>query len=222
MTIEEDDEYHEELYIGRSVDTDYLDSNDDLPSDEYAFDDGRDPECVADMDRSHEFGIYGGTAAKSGLDELKDGDAIIDHDGRSDTRTFFYVDDRDVEYASKKQRDMYQRLIRHQEGIGDPERSIHNYKADRRRMIHTFTNQCELSRHQSERVQEIIDSISINTFGHYSTESVIVAAISLAANEEGRVVRDEDTFIELTKAIGMDYNKLRRVRQLIREKSALY
>lgn len=219
-------EYHEDLYVGTPLDRDYLDTDDsednfepldDSKKDERAFDDGCDPDNRS-LDRTYEFGENG--LAKPSIDVMIDHQAIIDNDGRSDTRTFFYPED--ATYTSKERKDQYERLIRYQDGVGDPKRSIANSEADRQRLIDILTTQSALTPFQQERTRSIIDSLESLRFGVYSTEMVILGAITLAANEDGRAIRDEPQFIELTTDVGMDQMQLRRVRKKLRNRSPLY
>jgi hypothetical protein len=55
--------------------------------------------------------------------------------------------------------------------------------------------------------------------GHYSSQQTILAIISLVANERGRWIRDEEDFRRLLQDTGTTLGEIKRVRQLVRQKT---
>lgn len=215
--------------IGKPIDDDYIDvekrradvskSREDDESDNL----DRSPPSAqtSDMsdgaiDMSHVFDDGSGAGAASGVDELIDENAIIEHDGRSETRTFYYPG----EAPERKQR-QFSRMLRWQEGEGAPERDIKNNEADLRRWVSTFCTHVGLGNYQTERVEKITSGLNMKHMAHYSTEEVILATMTLVANEDGRFLRDEELFKEIVRDIGSNMYKIRKVRNLVRRKSDL-
>lgn len=165
-------------------------------------------------DMSHRFDDASGSGASEKIDELIDKNAIVEHDGRAPTRTFFYT----TEAPDEKQA-QFERMYRHQEGVGDPDRRAQNRPADRRRWIDIFCGHLEATDHQQERVKHIVKGLQMSHMAHYSAQEVILGTITIVANEDGRFIRDEQAFKDLVEDVGSDMYTIKRVRGLVREKS---
>lgn len=172
-----------------------------------------------DYDKSHLFESGDGSGSNAAIDDVIDQEAIIENDGRSNTRTFFYPED--AEYDSKQKEKQYKRLIRWQDGERHPteSRAAANFKADMRRTAETFCSQCGFTTHQTDRVAYIMEKLNVNSYGHYSTEKVILAVMSLVANEDKRLLRDEPIFRDLAEQVGMSMEQVRTVRRMTRERT---
>ena len=168
-------------------------------------------------DKSHLFITTHGGGSNMAIDDIIDEEAIIENDGRSNTRTFFYPEEGN--YANRKQERQYKRLIRWQDGVGDSGRAAANFKADNERTAKTFCSQCELTKFQTERVLYVMNDLDVNSYGHYSTEKVLLAVMSLVCNEDRRLLRDEPQFQSLVADMGMTMEQVRRVRKMTRERT---
>lgn len=138
-----------------------------------------------------------------------------DHDGRANTRTGF--DPRDADNPER-----YKRLVPWQEGqwTSDVSRDTANNKADQRRWCQTFCSRLDVHGHQRERVMAIIEGVPrIDKMGVYKTEVIILAAISIVANENDRWIRDESGYRRLLRDLGASLRDIRKCRQLLKRKS---
>lgn len=208
------------MYFGKDIDDDYIDL--DEPTSELAKEqhnpqrmDTSSGEQTADMsDTSYIFDTSGGNGAASAIDEQIDKNAVIENDGRSKTRTFFYP-----EQAAEHDQHQYKRLIRWQDGEGDSQRAVENRAADRRRTIGTFCSHLDMSPYHQERIEYIVSGVNMSHMAHYSSPKVILAIVSLVANADDWFIRDDEMFRTLLTDVGMDPNELRKIRQLVQKKS---
>ena len=168
-------------------------------------------------DQTHRFGTGDGSGSNNAIDDIIDKEGIIENDGRSDTRTFFYPEE--GEYESKDRERQFKRMIRWQDGEGDSGRAAANFKADMKRTAETFCSAVEFNSYQRERVLHVMEVLDINSYGHYSTEKILLAVMSLVANEDRRLLRDEDSFRELCHSVGMTLEEVRKVRRMTRERT---
>lgn len=174
------------------------------------------------FDCSYLFGGGEGAGSNDAIDDMIDQEAIVENDGRSNTRTFFYPED--AEYETQEQATKFRRLIRWQDGEGHPSesRAAANFKADMERTAKTFCSQCEFTPYQTERVLHVMDDLDVNSYGHYSTEKVILAVMSLVANEDRRHLRDEELFRGLVGDVGMTMEQVRTVRLMTRQRTEAF
>lgn len=220
MTDDED-----EYGIGKPIDEDYIDVEkrraDVSTDDEVAENDNMDrsprsaqrPESpLGDM--THIFDMGSGNGASSKIDELIDQNAVSAHDGRASTRTFFYTSE-----APERTQRKFKRLYRHQEGVGEPQRDVNNRAADRMRTVENFCGFLDMSTYHRERVTYIADGLNMAHMAHYNSDKVILAVISLVANEDDWFIRDNQIYRDLMDSVGTDMKELRRIRDLIRRKS---
>lgn len=152
-------------------------------------------------------------------------------DQRAETETTFYsydIDDLQVSYKRKKE---LKRMLRRQEGEDPGEAYSKNYKNReqqnrkewKRRMVTTFAANLELTSRQKERsLHLVMDVLDINSFGHYSTEQVILGVINCVVREDGRMIEDEQQFREMGIDVGFDrsnvVNRFKSLRGLVRER----
>lgn len=171
-------------------------------------------ETNVDIDWSFLFGGNAGDGASSSLDELIDKNAVIENDGRSITRTFYYIQDVDND-----KRDQYQRMLKMQDGVGDTTRSVKNAQADKRRWVDAFGSRLDCTDHQREQAKELIKEMNFKFFGNYSSEKVILGIMSLICERDGRFIRHEPAFQRLMQSVELDYDGLRTTRRMVRERS---
>lgn len=149
------------------------------------------------------------------LDAEMDQMAIVEHDGRASTRTFFYP-----EQAPEHQQSQYRRLIRYQEdawsGMKNQQRA-----ADRKRTAENFCGFLGMTPYQKERVKKVTESFSMQTMAYFSSPKVILGIISLVANEDNRWIRDEEVFRELMHNTDTTLEELKTIRRMVRERSDL-
>lgn len=211
-------EHEDEYGIGKGIDEDYIDVEtrraDVSPRVDSDDDIERTPEAAERVDMSHRFDVADGSGAASAIEELIDENAVIEHDGRASTRTFFYVAE-----AAERSKRQFERMIRLQEGEGDPQRDVENRAADRRRTVDGFCSQLDMSDYHKERVEHVVGGLNMSHMAHYSSPKVILAIISLIANEDDRFIRDEETFRDLMTDVGTSLDELKNIRELVRQKS---
>lgn len=137
------------------------------------------------------------------------------NDGRSLTRTTFHG-----------HTDQYERLAKINDGMYHSSRRTQNRKAETRRWIQTLCTRLGVSDLVVSRVQRVITSINMKHLGMYSKPEAILATIELVEGEQrmkrgGRPLHNEPLFHTLVDDIDSDIDTLRRVRDLIRQKSDL-
>jgi len=137
------------------------------------------------------------------------------NDNRSLTRTTFHGHN-----------DQYKRLAKINDGMYHSSRRTQNRKAETRRWIQTLCTKLECNDVVASRVTRIIKSINMKHLGMYSKPEAILATIELVEGEErmargGRPLHNEPIFHTLVGDIDSDITTLRRVRELIRQKSDL-
>lgn len=167
-----------------------------------------------------------GDGAGDEIDDKYDGEEYSTKDQRAETRTTFYKRDIDTHVDDPRQRKQLKRALRWQEGERKPNRGQRNHEEDKRRLIGAYTSQMSLSPAQKQRVEHLVlDVMSVNSFGHYSMEQVILATINVVVREDGRLIEDESEFrsllsdAELTNDEGnADLDTLKRLRALVRDR----
>jgi len=149
-------------------------------------------------------------------------------DERAPTRTTFLEGDINALDVSERRKRDLRRMRRHQEGMfasaeSTPSRGSQNHTEDKRRMISAFAGKLGLTSHQRERAEHLIrDVLDINTYGPYNSEEIILGVISYISMEDmgpdGIHIDDRDEFHDLVDDIETSRYRLRRVRQLTRER----
>jgi hypothetical protein len=169
-------------------------------------------------DMSHRFDDASGSGASGETEELIDKNAIIENDGRSTTRTFYYPSE-----APERVQKQFARMLRWQDGEYDEStpggRRGQNLRADTRRWAETFTSHLGMNSYQQDRVLHIVEDLTMAHMAHYSAQEVILGTITIVANEDDRFIRDEQAFKDLVDDVGSDMYTIKRVRGLVREKS---
>lgn len=171
-----------------------------------------------------------GDGAGDEIDDMYDGEEYQTKDQRAETRTTFYERDIDKHVSNPRRARQLKRALRYQEGehvngVGKS-RGSQNNEEDKRRLIGTIGSQLSLTRAQKARVNHlIIDVMSVNSFGRYSMEQVILATINVVAREHGRWIEEEDEFRDYAEQVGLtnergraDMETIKRLRSLVRER----
>lgn len=131
------------------------------------------------------------------------------HDGRAQTRTKFYAEEGNdnIDYA---------RLAKLNDGLHDNYSEGRKNKAERRRDMDIFTSTVNFNETDSERCQYLLESVD-DVNKHRSGESLILAIITLVANENDRMIRQEDTFQELCDNCNVTRQQIRNSRERLRD-----
>lgn len=207
--------------IGTAVDEDYIGvepQRADVSTTQHDDNLDRSPQSADistnSVDMSHRFDMQGGSAAASAIDELIDQNAIIENDGRSNTRTFFYP-------SEAADADQFSRLSRIQEGqwAKDESRDAKNREADRRRWLEGYCARLDMTDYQRRRTEYIESGLNMSHMAYYSSQKIILAIITLVANEDNRFIRDEQMFRDICRDVDTNLNELKQMRKLIRRKS---
>jgi len=131
------------------------------------------------------------------------------HDGRAQTRTKFYAEkgNDNIDYA---------RLAKLNDGLYSKENQYQKHDAERRRDIDIFCSTLSFNDTDTERCQLLLQSVD-DVSTHHSGESLILAIISLVANENDRMIRQEDTFQELCDNCNVTRQQIRNSRERLRD-----
>jgi hypothetical protein len=167
-------------------------------------------------DGAYIFATAVGDGAAPSIDDIIDENAVMENDGRSNTRTMFYAS----EGASSKEQ-QYRRLAKLNDGMYSPDRKQQNAWADKKRWVSGFCGYVGMSETSKERTLTILEHLNMKHMGPYSTEKVILAIMSIVSRENDRLLRDEEPYHNLLDDIETDLKEIRRVRRLVMEKSDL-
>lgn len=152
-------------------------------------------------------------------------------DQRAETETTFYEHDINDLQVSHKRKAELKRILRRQEGEDPGEAYSQNYenreqqnrKEWKRRVVTTYAAHLSLTSHQKERCLHLVmDVVDINSFGHYSTEQVVLGVINSVVREDGRWIEDEEQFRDLAVDTGLGRSevkeRLRSLREMVKER----
>ena len=181
------------------------------------------------MVEQHKVARHEGDGAGDEIDDKYDGEEYTTKDQRAETRTTFYERDIDKHVSDPRQAKRLKRALRLQEGEHNntgKSRGSQNNEEDKRRLVGTLSSQLGMTTAQKQRVEHlVIDVMSVNSFGHYSMEQVILATINVVAREYGRWIEEEREFREYMAEVGIvtdddrpDMDTLNRLRALVRER----
>jgi len=172
-----------------------------------------------------------GDGAGEQIDDMYDGVEYRTKDKRSLTRTTFYKSDIDNLSLPKGRKKRLKRMLDRHEGIDygeqalDTSRKQQNRDEWKRRCVATYAAQMDMSVAQKERAEHLImDVVSVDSFGHYSTEQVAVAIVNVVAREDGWFIEEDEQFRELMIHAGIeadgkpDMTIMRSLRRLVRER----
>jgi len=130
------------------------------------------------------------------------------HDGRARTRTKFYPEEGSDNID-------YERLAILNDGLHSENRKQRYYDAERRRDMDIFCSTLNLHENDKERCQYLLQKID-DVRTHKSGEVAILAIISLVANENERMIRQEETFQELCDSCNVTRSQIRNSRKKLR------
>lgn len=167
-----------------------------------------------------------GDGAGDEIDDMYDGEEYQTKDQRAETRTTFYERDIDRHVSNPRRARQLKRALRLHEGERKPNRGSRNHEEDKRRLVGILGSQLSLTKGQKARVEHLVmDVISVNSFGRYSMEQVILATINVVAREHGRWIEEEAEFREYAERVGLtndneraDMDTIKRLRSLVRER----
>lgn len=157
------------------------------------------------------------------VDDWMDGNSRIHPNHWSTAQTTFRVSD-----APAHKRQKYDDLKDAHDGKGEQDRRTTIRQAKILKDTDTFCSICELPNQQAERVSSIIQEsdISSNNYGGKSYEKIILSVMSLVVDEsidnpermDQRLIL-QDEFKDLITSVGTSSSELRRIRQMIRERT---
>jgi len=132
------------------------------------------------------------------------------HDGRAQTRTKFYAEEGNdnIDYA---------RLAKLNDGLDDNEQWKRRNAAERRRDMETFCSTFDFTDTDVERCHYLLESVE-NGQRHQSDEVLVLAIITLVANENDRMIRQEGAFQELCDTCEVTRSQIRNSRDKLRDK----
>jgi len=149
------------------------------------------------------------SGAKESHKKEYDSEAPQSHDGRAETRTKFYPeegsDNIDYEWLAKLNDGLYRGNDKHREN-----------HAERRRDMEIFCSATNLKEYKMERCKYLLQKVE-NGKRHESNEVLILSIISLVANENERMIRQEDTFQELCESCNVTRSQIRNSREKLRD-----
>lgn len=174
-----------------------------------------------------------GDGAGEEIEDMYDGEEYETKDQRSPKRTTYYESDIYKHCTDGRHAFHLRRAMKYQEGqqvdagSDAKPRSVQNHEEDQRRMIGTICSQLDMTPAQKKRVRHLVmDVISVNSFGQYSSEQVILAVINVVAREDERLIEDEDAFMQYMIDVGIttedgnaDKKTMRRLRRMVRERT---
>lgn len=172
-----------------------------------------------------------GNGSRTAMEDEMSGDLWDSKDQRAETRTTFYEKDVDSLNVSERRKRELKRILRRQEGEHVnaekyDSRGQQNHREDKRRLVSSFGSQLSLTPAQRERVNHLVmDVISINSFGNYSSEQAILATINVVVREDGRWIEDEKRFREFMESVGITnddgracLDTMKRLRAIVRDR----
>lgn len=164
--------------------------------------------------------------------KIENDSPVASNDGRYDTRTTFWPWDSAEDGPSQLDRDpgdrrSWDKLSQWNDGVGDPDRRVDNFKADTRRWVDTVCSVLNCNSYQKRRSSYIVKKI-VNTNNDYPTltkispnlctEAIILCIVSLVidttvdANPNGWDFDDwvvnRDEFEDMRSAFDMSRNQM--------------
>lgn len=169
-----------------------------------------------------------GNGSRNELEDEKTGDLWATKDQRAPTSTTFYESDIEKLNVSEQRKRRLKRALRLQEGehITSDEydsRGQQNYREDKRRLVGTICSQLDVTPHQKRRVEHIVlDVVSVNSYGNYSTEEVVLGVITYVCMEDmgadGVHVDDRKVFLDLAEDVNTSMKRVKGARKITRRR----
>lgn len=129
-----------------------------------------------------------------------------DHDGRGDSATTFTPSEAD----SYDQGKWYRFSVLHERGWG----KMNSRRTDVKRDADTICSQFGLTNGQRDRVLQLIESLDQNSI---QQEAIVLAAVSLVANQDDRAIRREDEWSSVVEAYDVSTSSVWTARKRVRE-----
>lgn len=158
-------------------------------------------------------------------------------DQRAETATTFYESDINSLNVSERRKKELRRALRRQEGedYGETysggedsreQRKQQNRREWKRRVITTYAANLDMTHAQRERAEHLLmDVVTVNTFGYYSSEQVALGILAAVAREDGWAIDKEAQFKRLMVENdlgnlddGADMDKIEKLREMVRER----
>lgn len=154
-----------------------------------------------------------GTGSNNSIDDWKDRthSEIRSAEDFSKGRTWFSASDGDG-YRWKRLKGL-------DDGKGEADRKADKDEQGYRRDLHAWSSQLQLTNAQLDRAEYLFGLVDMAKAGTISSEALILAAISLAANEDQRMIKQEDIFHTIRDSAGVGRKTLRTARQRIRDQT---
>jgi hypothetical protein len=169
-----------------------------------------------------------GAGSRSAIEDKKTGDLWDTKDQRAGTHTTFYQSDIQSLDVSQSRKQQLERILRYQEGehVNSDKyasRGSQNHEEDKRRLVGSMTAKLGLTDHQKRRTKHIVlDVVSVNRYGNYSTEEVVLGVITYVCMEDmganGVHVDDRDDFHELVESVDTTMERVKGARQITRRR----
>jgi hypothetical protein len=159
-------------------------------------------------------------------------------DQRADTWTTFYESDINSLDVSERRKKELRRALRRQEGEDYGEgssadktrrqRKQQNREEWKRRIIETYSTNLSMNTAQKNRAEHLfMDVLTINSFGHYSSEQVALAVLNVVAREDGWQLEENSGFHDLMVECDITSNRdaekpamdrMKKLRSMVRER----
>jgi hypothetical protein len=186
----------------------------------------------------HRLADESGNGSRSEIQDKYDAEEYQTKDQRADTRTTFYESDINELNVSERRKKELRRALRRQEGEDYGEgtsadktrrqRKQQNREEWKRRIITTYASNLDMTTAQKERAKHLfMDILTINTFGHYSSEQVALAVLNVVAREDGWRLEDDSGFhslmveCDITSKRDEDkpaMDRMKKLREMVRER----
>lgn len=167
-----------------------------------------------------------GSGSSDWQDEQMDVNSRVHPNDWTTAHTTFRVSD-----APQEKRERFQSLKRAHDGYGEEDRKSTLRQSKIMKDAECFSNVCSLSEQETEKVFKIIKTsdISSNTFGGKSYEKILLAVMTLVRDQNINSTEQmnqrlilQDNFKELMNSCKIGSGELRRVRQMVREKTEYF
>jgi hypothetical protein len=135
------------------------------------------------------------------------------HDGRAKTNTKFHAKESDGGHPD------YWRLAKINDGLYSDDDDKRRGKMERRRDVETFTGIVEFSDRQVKRVLALLERAEAQGSCdiYQSNEVLILALLTIVANRDNQMIRQDERFKELLETCNVKRSELRKGRQKLRE-----
>jgi len=134
------------------------------------------------------------------------------HDGRALTRTKFYPSE-----SSDNSEINYTRLAKLNDGMYSEKRDDRKREAQRLRDLDAFCSTLNITQTDKERCLYLHNQVE-DIRRHETDEVLLLAIITLVANENERMIRQEDMFNDICESCSVTRSQIRNSRDKLRDK----